>query len=246
MILLYLLARRFLIGYLAYALPPLALVCGVVDLARLSTPDGLAFCSMVLAAWFLMTGRIVSLLVLFPIMIGIRTDLMLFVLPLLAAQLFIEDRKKWKVVLSAVACVAVYALISTTWQSHSWSTTFHFTLVQAATHPASTPPELTAEEYFTALAKGTKAALFSKVLVLFGLFTAYSAGLLWAESKDSPIGSSRGSPVAALTLVLPIFVVAHFLLFPLVGDRFFSGAAVLAAFALLASITESVQGAFSS
>ena len=70
---LYLLCKAFLAGPFVYLAPFFAIVFGALDLVRYSTPDGLAFCAVITSAYLFLKDNKMWLLLLFPIMIGIRT-----------------------------------------------------------------------------------------------------------------------------------------------------------------------------
>jgi hypothetical protein len=83
MMILYFLAISYIKKPMIYLIPPLAIVLGIIDLARLSTPDSLIFLVIILSAYFYLKNKNIALFILQVIMIGIRTDLILFSIPLL-------------------------------------------------------------------------------------------------------------------------------------------------------------------
>jgi hypothetical protein len=245
---LYLMSVSFLAKPLIYALPPLAVIFGIPDLAQSSSPDGLAFLAVLLSAHLYLCKRIAPLLLLFPIMIGIRTDLILFTTPFLLCILVLERSNKWGVVLSLFLSIAVYLAIGRYWENPGWSTIFHFTLVQIRTHPISMPPVLTVRQYCEALLSGTRGLRSNKAFILYSLMAAYSLYYLATSSSISNhsktktaslLGAIRSSS-AVLAVVCVVFVVSHFLAFPVMWDRFFSGPWLIGAFSLLVMITNGV------
>ena len=151
---LYLISISFLARPLIFAVPLLAIIFGILDLARLSTPDGLGFLACILSVYFYLKKYNTLLLIVLPIMIGIRTDLILFTAPLLFFVFVFEKSYRFEVVLSIFISVAIYIGIITYFKNPGWSTTFYFSLVKLLTHPISIPPTLTAQNYFYALFYG--------------------------------------------------------------------------------------------
>jgi hypothetical protein len=235
---LYLLSVSFLPRPLTYAVPLFALIFNVPDLAKFSTPDGLAFLAVILSAYLYLKKRIALLLFLLPVVLGIRTDLILFTVPLLCFIFLFERSSRWKAGLSLFLSVAIYVGIGAYWENPGWSTIFYFTLVQQLTHPISMPPTLTTQKYFYVLFSGIKSLSVNKSLILYVLVASYSLYLIKNHAKTTSLVIKSKSSSAMLTVVCLVFIVSHFLLFPLALDRFFSGPYLIGAFSLLVMITD--------
>jgi hypothetical protein len=231
---LYLISTSFLTKPLVYAVPPLALIFNVLELAKFSTPDGLAFLAFIFSVYLYLNRRIALLLIFLPIMLGIRTDLILFTIPLLFFIFAIERSSRGMAALSIFISIAVYIGIGIYWENPGWSTIFYFTLVQTLTHPISMPPTLTMQHYLTALFKGTRILEDNKIFILYVLVTAYSLYLIRSHAKITSPSIAFKSPSSVLMVVCLVFVVSHFLFFPLALDRFFSAPYLIGAFSLLA------------
>ncbi len=236
--LLYRLARSFLWMPLVFALPVAAVLFGALNVSRYSTPDGLAFCASVLSIYLFLQRRTTLLLAFLPVTVGVRTDLVLFIYPLLAFVFVIDANRRWAVALSAVATAAVYVAITRYWSNPGWAVTLYYTQVQILTHPISHPPTLTVQDYFHTLAKGSKNLAVNPRFILYLLTVFCSIGFIVDKLKTTPLRSVIASPVDALAIISMFFVASHFILFPVSYSRFFSGAYVIQAFSLLAMITE--------
>lgn len=243
--LLYLMSVSFLAKPLIYTVPPLALVFGMLDLARSSTPDGLVFLAVILSAYLYLRHRITQLLILLPIMLGIRTDLILFTIPLLFFIFLFERTSRWKAALAVLTSVAIYIGILAYWKNPGWSTTFYCTLVQPLIHPISMPPTLTRQHYFHALFRGIKSCVNNKSLVLYVLAAAYSLHLIKKQAKATSLAIALRSPSAALAIVCFVFVMSHFLAFPVPWNRFFSGAYMTGAFSFLVLMSNHLKVSYS-
>lgn len=235
---LYLMSVSFLGKPLIYAVPPLAFLFGVVDLARYSTPDGLALLAVTLTAYLYLKKRLSLLLILLPIMLGIRTDLILFAVPLLSFIIVFEESSRWKAALSILISIVAYIAIGAYWENPGWSTIFHQTLAQYLTHPISMPGTLTAQHYFHALFKGGMTLIMSRTIVLYALVAAYSLYLIRKRTMTTSFVITVRSPSVVLELVCLIYVISHFLAFPAADNRFLSASYVIAAFSLLLMMTD--------
>jgi len=242
---LYLMSVSFLAKPLIYTVPPLALIFGIVDLARFSTPDGLVFLAVILSAYLYLKQRIALLLIFLPIMLGIRTDLILFTIPFVCFVFLFERSSRWKAAQSIFVSVAIYIGIGAYWENPGWSTIFYCTLVQPLTHPISMPPTLTTQHYFYALFDGIKNSLNNKSLVLYVLAAAYSLYLIKTHAKTTSFVIALKSPSAVLTVVCLLFLVSHFLAFPVAWNRFFSAPYLVGAFSCLVMMTNHLKVSYS-
>jgi hypothetical protein len=229
---LYLMSVSLLNKSLIYSIPLLVLVFNVPDLARYSTPDGMAFLAIILAAYLYLKKRIQQLLIFLPTMLFIRTDLILFTIPLLLLIVVCEKSIRWKAILSIVMSVIVLISIGVYWGNTGWSTIFYFALVQKLTHPISQPPTLTAQHYFYTLFMGVRGLPFNQSLILYLLMTVYSLYLIKFHSKITSVVASKSSSLSLLVICF-FFISSHFIAFPVASDRFFSAPYVVGAFIFL-------------
>jgi hypothetical protein len=236
LVFLYILSVSYLEKPFIYAVPPLALFFGVLDLARFSTPDGLAFLAVILCAYLYLKKHITLLLILLPIALGIRMDLILFAMPLLFSIFVFEGTKRWKPILSAVTSVAIYIAIGSYWKGAGWST-FIYALVHKPTHPLSMPSIPTLQDYFYALFLGTGNLINNKPFILYVVLVGFWLYLIKNQEKAASMVSVLKSPFVTLGIVCLVFVVSHFIAFPVGEDRYFDAAYLLTAFLLLVKLT---------
>ena len=228
-----LLARPFL-----FALPPLAMIFGAFEVARLSTPDGLAYLAFVLAALLVVRRRFRGLYVLAPLCLGLRTDLILFTLPLLLLIAARERAQRRAALVAAVASVAAYVAIAVIWKAPGWATLLRFTFVSSDTHPLTAGGGVTAGQYAVILKEGLKSLLYKKPFLLYLLAAGYS---LWLMLAGGGLRNALRSPSATLALAAMAFVAAHFLLFPVAWIRFFAAPQLVGALALLGLVSERMK-----
>lgn len=93
---LYIFSRTFLNPVLIYAVPLFVLIFGGLDIAILSTPDAMSSFAVITTCYFFLKKRYSYVLMLIPLLVGIRTDLILFVIPLLIAMYFLKTEKQVK------------------------------------------------------------------------------------------------------------------------------------------------------
>ena len=219
---LYLMCDSFLPKPLIYAVPPLAVIFGILDIARYSTPDGMAFLTVILSAYIYMKNRIVPLLILLPIMIGIRTDLIPYTIPLLCIIFVFERSIRGKTALSIFISIFIYIGIGVYSGHPGWSTIFYYTLVQHLTHPISQPPILTAHDYFYTLYRGTREIVNNIPAILYSIVAICSVYMINKHAKTTSLINAIKSPSVVLSLVCLVYFVFHFLLFPVFWERLFA------------------------
>jgi hypothetical protein len=229
---LYLAARRRVAAPLACLLVPLALLFGVFDLARFSTPDGFAFCAWTLCIWLYLDERRTALWIALPAILAIRTDLILFTLPLYVA-LFMRDHAHWRATLVSVAAtLAVHFGIIDYWKHPGWKSMFACSLVTEfrCVHPATQAPGLTLPQYTGALADGAMKLLVDVDFVLYLVLLVAGICLL-RMSGAARTGAS--TQARTLILVCVAYIVTRFLGMPAEWERFFPAAYLMSAFGVL-------------
>jgi hypothetical protein len=112
-------------------------------------------------------------LIFLPVIIGIRTDLMIFTIPLLIFILFFEKNCRWKAVLSLFISVVIYISIGKFFGNPGWATIFNYTFVHM-TPNLSTLSFVTPEQYFKVLFKASKHLMINNQFILYFIITAYS------------------------------------------------------------------------
>lgn len=239
LLLLYLLSSSVLGHPFSYAVPFLALAYGVDDLARYSTPDGMAFLAIILSAYLYFKDKIVSLLIFLPVALCIRTDLVLYTVPLLLVVFASKRDFRARVIVSLFLSFLLYFTIAALANNPGWSTIFYFTLLQHSTHPLSSPPALTVVDYLRALCRGLKSVPANNILVLHMIASAYCLGVIATRcSNVTSLLCVLRTPAASLSVICAIFLFSHFVLFPVAWNRFFVGPYLVTAFSLLIMMSE--------
>ena len=238
LVILYFMSLSILRHPFSYAVPFFALIFGIENLARFSTPDGMAFMAIVLSAYLYLKNRIKLLSIFLPMVICIRTDLILYVIPLLLIVALYKSESRKIATISAVVSILFYFAVNTYSNNPGWPTIFYFTLVQNLTHPLTMLPTLTVDHYLYALFKGLKGIPGKSNFILYCLISLYYLGVLVNRAKTTSLFYVLRSPAASLSIVCLFYVFSHFVLFPVALNRFFVGPYLMGAFSLLMMMTE--------
>jgi len=238
---LYLISVNFLARPLIYAVPPMAIIFGVLDLARASSPDGLAFLGIMLSAHLYFLKHFSVLKLLLPVVVGIRTDFILFTIPLLLSICLFDKKGWWSSCASVLVSLALYFGIGLYWNNPGWETIFYFTLVEFLPYPVSMPPALTVGHYADALVEGIKSLLHNKAFMIYVIVSIYTFAMVFSR-RLSIVAKEGSSPATVLSLVSLFFVFTHFILFPVAWVRFFTGPFLVGGISFLYVLGDYLRG----
>jgi hypothetical protein len=219
------------------ALPPLALSFKLRAIASASSPDALAFLGMMICAYLFIKER-KELLAVLPLLLPIRTDLAIFVVLLLGYLFLFGPYKKRWVAVSFVATVLIYEFLRWHYNYPGWTSVFYVTLVKQVIHSLS-PPPLTVGQYVAVLLRGIARAANDTAFTLYAVVAILSACLLFVKKS---IGYLMHSKMHVLLVLSAAYVGIHFVLFPLVWDRFFIGSYILSGIAFFSLLSERLAG----
>ena len=224
---------------LVYLPPLLAWQFGVLELARFSTPDALAFLVVVAAVALLLRQRVAAALIVLPLALAIRPDLILLTMPLSGIVLLAPRAPRIGIFVSGLASTAIYLAITTHWKTPPWTTYFYCYCSPGlrCLHPLAETHAFSPPDYIAALARGARALVVEPNFLLFLTTLAAAAWLLWR------LGGLRSravlfSPPAALIAACVVYTACHFLVLPDEWTRFFSTAYLLAALAVLVLLSD--------
>jgi hypothetical protein len=229
--LLFLIGRPRL-GYLfMYLVPPLGLAFGLLDIASLSTPDGLAFLAVVLSV-YLFLKRHWLLLALLPACVAVRTDLMIFS-SMFAAYLLIfgTHRRLWTAA-SLASSAFLYVFINRYFGNPGWAVTFYYTLIERVSHPITAGVELTAADYANALLRGTLSLAGDKPFVVYFCVAVASLSLMVKAQAKKGTGWLFEKDISVLVMLPLLYFVIHFAFFPDIDNRYFVPQYLIGAVAL--------------
>jgi hypothetical protein len=233
-------AQKRLPAAASLALLPAAWLLGMPEVARLSTPDGLALLAVIASSLAFMSRAWILLCALLPLLVGIRTDLILWVAPLgLAIAALAPRHKKAFAGMALLLAVGTYGWIN--WYHHNpgWAVIFKFTLISNAQPPSTLIASLTWGEYSSVLLRETKMLLANKAMLFYATVLLLAGHLAWVELKAKGFKAWMIRPENLLQAVCLVFIGAHFVAFPAAWERFFCAPQIVSMLCLLVALHRS-------
>jgi len=227
--LLYFISRSTLPTYMTYLVPFGAAAAGVLSLAKYSTPDGLAFFAVLISVYLMIRRKIAFLLVILPLITAVRTDLIIYILPLCMILLAGGWQSKAGICASGLVSIAAYILINTWYSNPGWSTTFHSEFMEVSAYPLSSDTTVSFSDYLRILSREAGNLLLHKKFLLYLPVSAASLICIFRRTgRNALVGLL---PAAALASIL--YVAIHFLVFPDAHERFFAAQYIIGGIAFL-------------
>jgi hypothetical protein len=224
---------------LIYAVPLLATIFGILQLARLSTPDALASLAVILSGYLYLSKRIGLLLTLLPLIVGIRGDFILFTVPFLCLIAVLDCQTRLKAAVSILVSLVMYIAIQSYWPNSAWSRgILYFASDSSSPHPLSSASTASVQHYWKALAGGVLRLVSDKAFMFYVLIAAYSGFLITIQARKTSLLIALKDSTSVLAIVCCVFVVFHFLAFPVAYERFFCGSYLLGTFSFLAMVRQ--------
>jgi len=231
---------------LSFAIPFIALSCGLMTVARMATPDSLATLVTIALYFLLIRNRVALLLILLPLTIFIRSDLIVLT-GLFYLYFFITNRiSKIAIIGSAVATVAAYLVLNNfIIEADAWSSLIGYNFGDKPTHPQEYVFEVTLSGYFSYLLQGLQSFSYTPIFFVFCMLAVtgiaqFSSSYFYA--KDSSEVSVQHGDILFLLVSCVAYYVLHFLLFPMTWTRFFAAqyslVAVVVIWATMAILAE--------
>jgi hypothetical protein len=125
--------RPYTRAYLLFLLPPFAVAFGLLDVAKYSTPDGLAFLAVCSMAYCLVR-RHPGMLVLLPLSVLVRTDLILLALIVTSYLIFVARQWRLAAIASVALAVAGYILVNVGYGHYGLSVAYYMTFIEAVAY----------------------------------------------------------------------------------------------------------------
>ena len=196
-----------------YAFPPVLAAATLGSLPRYSTPDMLtAMTAIAIACIGLRAPR--AAIWLLPLVPASRMDFILLV-PFFALALFSRERRL-DVVLSLALCVAVYLALGGYFGNYGYLTSFNFGLLAPHPYPAEMPLSSDIGDYIGAYKAGAVRFLTDLSALIIGAGAVLSVlHLKRAGYKDG------GRSIHGFALAAAVFILLHFIVFPVGHYRFY-------------------------
>jgi len=212
---------------------------GLLDIARLSTPDGLTFLFVSVIGYMLIKQHWL-LFIMLPLSILVRTDLIVFVSLILFYLLVFY--KRWRVlsVGALFLSIGLYFWVNMFYGNYGWGTVFYVTFIHRFIYPANANFDINIINYFMVLIKGISSFLITFQFLFYVSIMTLSAFLYIKTYGLISFYRVRTSSnvILFLSLLSLVYVFLHFLLFPSIDSRFFVGQYMLGALGFLFLLTE--------
>lgn len=231
---------------MCFALPFVVLACGLLNVARLSSPDALATLVTIVMYWLLIRNKMVLLLLLIPFTIFVRTDLILL-MPIFLGYLFFFNRIGRPLIIccAVVSMLAYFVLNNVMFDSDPWTSLIGYNYGPKPTHPADYSFPVTIASYFSYVVIGLKSFSYNPLFFIFcalsvtGIFIFGSAFFF---NPNRRAVSRQHSDLLFLFVSCVAYVIVHFIMFPVTWIRFFAAqytlVAVVVLWATLAILSE--------
>ncbi|GGA31266.1 hypothetical protein GCM10010981_20420 [Dyella nitratireducens] len=210
------------------AVPLVVLFVGLLDVARLSTPDAMA-CFFSLLTMYGLARKTALVFVVASLLPLIRTDFLL--LSLLVLGYTFVTGKRMHSVAALVVAVVLYLLVTRMCGAYGWLTLFNMSLISKTPYPASLVPSHVIGDYLRPYISTAYGFTMHPHFVIYGLAVFWLLTRRRVERTDPEFHR-----ICAFLLIPLGFVLLHLLLFPADTYRFFIFAASLAAIWLLGQI----------
>lgn len=208
------------------ALPFIALSFGLLDVARLATPDAFATFATITLYALLLRNKITLLLFFLPLMVFIRTDLILIVGIFLTYFFVFRNVSKVAVIMSGLATMLAYFYLNTFLvDSDPWSSLIGYNFGPKPSHPGEYSYAVTVQNYIMFLMKGFLSFSYNPIGFVFVMLSVTGIVLYATKFFVGPADYKASLLHIDLLFLLVssvLYLIAHFLLFPVTWTRFFA------------------------
>ncbi len=209
-----------------FVLPFIALSCGLLNVARIATPDSLATLTTITLYFLLIRNRVLLLLFILPLTIFIRSDLIILTGLFFAYFFFTNRISKVAIVSSALATLIAYLILNHIITEHdAWSALIGYNFAEKPTHPAEYEFIVTLSGYISYIMKGLVSFSYNPIFFVFCMFSVtgivlFSSRFFFANGQTKV--SLQHADILFLLVSSVAFLGLHFMLFPVTWTRFFA------------------------
>jgi hypothetical protein len=222
-------------GLMRMAVPLTWIGTGALNLASLSTPDAL---ETLLSLLFVMVSindtwkgmRTAGLSLLAVLMVGARTDALLFVIFLMAAEFALEPRHRWSALLVLFAALLTYLVIQRVSGNFGYIAVLNFALIEDRAHTVVPNLVPNFHGYVLALARGVVLVLGREYYsALFSVCVGLLAfvGLRERRLRATQAAVQNACRAQILAVGLLVYLLVRFAIFPDPDARYMMNAYVL-------------------
>ena len=223
-------------GFL-YAFPFFLMFFGILSIAKTSTPDAMVFLSLSIFIYLFSREKISLLLIIIPIYVLVRTDMIIFNSLILIVIFFLYKNYKIGTLLSFLITVALYLYVNHFFHNYGWSTIFSVTLIERVSNPADVSFTVSIADYLHVFIRGIISALNDRIFLGFIsiMFTTLVLISFFAKSL------SKNKEIWVYTAIPILYISIHVVLFPVTWDRFFIGFYTMAIIATLILLSKLIR-----
>ena len=221
-----LLFTLILAGYshalLVFLMPFLALISGVLEVARFEGADALSFFGYAIVVFLFLKRSwwTLAILVLLPLT---RSDMIIYCVPALIYFACVFRERLLLVALAIAACLAVFLGVNYAFDNYGWTKQFYVVHMQYLSYPADTTVSFSFYQYITAVLRGTVHLIINYHFQFFFLMAVIVCSACYMRLRDRGICGVREEYALGLCILSIFFVIAHFLVFPIMHTRYFVG-----------------------
>ena len=196
-----------------YFLPFVIVFSGLINLARLSSPDGMACFFSLLVLYLLLSRDKFFIWIIAAFLPLIRTDFILLSF-LLVCYSFIS-RNTLLGLVSGVIAIYFYGAVNSASGNYGWLTIINFTLIETNPYPA----QMDISYYWLDYVKPFVLVIWNAANHVHGL-VYFISFTFWFFSKNNLY--PRDEVVDNVLIISACYVLLHIILFPAYMDRFFT------------------------
>jgi hypothetical protein len=212
---LYFICRKRVLKPFQYAIIPIALAFGMDEAAKLSTPDALLLLVVLIAVYYFLESNIFILIAL-PVLVAIRTDMIILAILFSVILLWLGITKKTLVFISLAFSIGIYLFLNWYYQYPGWKAVFCFSLIDNMTY-ADYP--LSLSKYLRTLIFGLWTTLSNAQFLFFYTITGFAWYIVLHKSNN--IKNILKSRIVGLLIMSNLYVCIRMILFPAPYLRFF-------------------------
>ena len=226
-----------------FIVPMFFIVLDGLGIARMVTADPLAFLWVALISYAFIHNKWVILFGLLVSSVLVRTDLLLLVAIVVTYLMLFQPSLRLVSGLTLAVSVGAYIFVNNYADNYGWSTVFYYAIISdmSATHPlVYSEIGVTLSQYLSGVISNLGGFIDEPPLLLFLAFALFQFIIVVLTGKDSQkirVFEVIQHKALALTLIGFLYVIEHYLLFPLLENRFFVAEYMIALLGLLVVIS---------
>ena len=201
--------------------PVLALIGGVLEVARFEGADALSFLGYALVV-SMMLSRSIWVVVVLALLPLTRSDMIIYCIPALIYCFYIFRGRPVAVALALIACAVVYMGVNHVFGNYGWVKQFYVAQIEYLTHPADAHVSLSVGQYIGAVLRGGIKLVYNYQFQFFTLMAAVTFGACYLRFVEGGFQAILDDDALILTNLAVLFVIAHFFVFPSMHTRYFA------------------------